>query len=93
MKSMTGYAYKESSKDNISVCVEIKGYNSRFLDLSVYLPSWLSPLEPEIRKNIGSRFARGKVDITADAVVFSAYNQANFAVNLKPGQPVNHMTA
>ena len=63
MKSMTGYAYRESSSDKITVSVEIKGYNSRFLDLSIYLPPWLSSLEPLIREYMSSRFARGKVEI------------------------------
>ena len=64
MKSMTGYAYRESTSDTITVSVEIKGYNSRFLDLSVYLPSWLSSLEPGIRQYMSSRFCRGKVDVS-----------------------------
>ncbi|MCL2380938.1 MAG: YicC family protein [Treponema sp.] len=64
MKSMTGYAYCTSeSADNITVSVEIKGYNSRFLDIAVHLPPWLSPLEPGIREYIGSRFGRGKVEV------------------------------
>ena len=63
MNSMTGYAYKESSSGNVTVSVEIKGYNSRFLDLSVYLPSWLSSLEQGIREYLSSRFARGKVEL------------------------------
>ena len=62
MKSMTGYAFNESIKDGITVSVEIKGYNNRFMDLSIYLPSWLSSLEPEIREYICSRFARGKIE-------------------------------
>jgi len=60
---MTGYAYRESVSGNITVSVEIKGYNSRFLDLSVYLPSWLSPLEMGIREYMNARFGRGKVDV------------------------------
>ena len=66
MKSMTCYAYKESSinssTEKITVSAEIKGYNSRFLDLSVYLPSWLSSLEPWIREYLSSRFVRGKIE-------------------------------
>jgi len=62
MKSMTGYAYRESSNNSITVSVELKGYNSRFLDLSVYLPSWLSALEPRIREFLSIRFTRGKID-------------------------------
>ena len=64
MKSMTGYAYRESSNENITVSVELKGYNNRFLDISIHLVPWLSPLESGIRKYISSRFARGKVDVT-----------------------------
>jgi len=63
MKSMTGYAYRENLSGNITVSVEIKGYNSRFLDLSVYLPSWLSPLESGIREYLSTRFGRGKVEV------------------------------
>ena len=63
MKSMTGYAYCENSLNNMTVSVEIKGYNSRFLDLQVFLPSWLSGLEPGIREYVSSRFSRGKVEI------------------------------
>ena len=62
MKSMTGYAYCENSVNDTTVSVEIKGYNSRFLDLSIFLPSWLSGLEPGIRTFLASRFSRGKVD-------------------------------
>jgi uncharacterized protein (TIGR00255 family) len=61
---MTGYAYSESSKDNITVAVEIKGYNSRFLDISIHLPVWLSPLEMRVREYLASRFARGKVELS-----------------------------
>jgi len=63
MKSMTCYAYKKESKDNVTVSVEIKGYNSRFLDLSVNLPFWLSSLEPWIREYLNSRFSRGKLEV------------------------------
>jgi uncharacterized protein (TIGR00255 family) len=61
---MTGYAYSELSKENITVAVEIKGYNSRFLDLSIHLPVWLTPLEMRVREYLASRFARGKVELS-----------------------------
>jgi uncharacterized protein (TIGR00255 family) len=59
---MTGYAYREKQENNISVSVEIKGYNNRFLDLSVYLPPWLSSLETRVRQYMASRFGRGKIE-------------------------------
>jgi uncharacterized protein (TIGR00255 family) len=60
---MTGYAYSESSGQTMTVSVEIKSYNSRFLDLGVFLPSWLSSLEPRIREYTASRFGRGKIEM------------------------------
>ncbi|MDR1862327.1 MAG: YicC family protein [Treponema sp.] len=61
---MTGYAYREKQDNNISVSVEIKGYNNRFLDLAVYLPPWLSSLEMRARRYLASRFSRGKIDVS-----------------------------
>lgn len=64
MKSMTGYAYTESTVDQATVSVELKSYNSRFLDLSVHVPLWLGRLEPQIREFISSRIQRGKVELS-----------------------------
>lgn len=63
MKSMTGYAYEELNNDDLSLSVEIKSYNSRFLDLSINLPSFLSRLEMTIREKVADKIARGKVDV------------------------------
>ncbi|MDR3335412.1 MAG: YicC family protein [Treponema sp.] len=65
---MTGYAYREVQRDaaerETSLSVEIKGYNSRFLEVSVNLPPYLSALEPGIREYMASRCGRGKVEIS-----------------------------
>lgn len=63
MKSMTGYAYEEFSSDTISISVEIKSYNSRFLDMSVNMPLFLSRLEMKFRNIISQSVLRGKVDV------------------------------
>ncbi|MDR1429361.1 MAG: YicC family protein [Spirochaetaceae bacterium] len=63
MKSMTGYGIEERQKDGLSVSVEVKSYNGRFLDISCALPSFLSPLESGIREYIASRSRRGKVEV------------------------------
>jgi uncharacterized protein (TIGR00255 family) len=60
---MTGYACQELQDNQLSLSVEIKGYNSRFLDIFVYLPPFLSALESWIREYIGSRFRRGKIEL------------------------------
>lgn len=86
MKSMTGYAWKETTGESMTVSVEIKSYNSRFLDLSVNQPYWLSRLENRIREYASGRVQRGKVElslriretasnllVTADAEAARAY--------------------
>jgi uncharacterized protein (TIGR00255 family) len=82
MKSMTGFASQEIPGEDISVSIEIKGYNSRFLDIVINLPPFLSSLEKDIRDYIISRFKRGKVDVTIrvrelnSAVVVSVNHRA-----------------
>jgi uncharacterized protein (TIGR00255 family) len=63
MKSMTGYAFQERQDDRLSLSVEIRGYNSRFLEIFVYLPSHLSALEPLVKEYIASRCRRGKIEV------------------------------
>ena len=63
MTSMTGYAYTEKNYDKAVVSVEIKSVNSRFLDLSINLPSFLNPLEAFFRGLISEKVTRGKVDV------------------------------
>jgi uncharacterized protein (TIGR00255 family) len=62
MKSMTAYAYREVQEADHFLSVEIRSYNSRFLEIYVNAASHLSPLEPDIRKCIAARCARGKVE-------------------------------
>lgn len=63
MTSMTGYAYEEKSGDTAVVSVEIKSFNSRFLDLTINLPPYLNQLESYYRKKISEKVLRGKVDV------------------------------
>ncbi|WP_147614639.1 YicC/YloC family endoribonuclease [Treponema pectinovorum] len=64
MNSMTGYGFKEVILENTQISVEIKSVNSRFLDLSVNIPSFLNPLEAKIRKRISQEIVRGKIDLS-----------------------------
>ena len=64
MNSMTGYGFKEEVVDNTQISIEIRSVNSRFLDLNVNLPSFLNALESRIRKLIGEKIFRGKVDLS-----------------------------
>ena len=76
MVSMTGFAYKEKTGKEISVSVEIKSVNNRYLEINVNLPSWLSMLEMKIREKISSCCGRGKVE------VFVRVREFNVPVNI-----------
>jgi len=63
MTSMTGFAYKEWANENVSISVQIKGYNNRFLEIFVNTPPWLPQLEQRVRDIIGNVCGRGKVEV------------------------------
>ncbi|MCR4899995.1 MAG: YicC family protein [Treponema sp.] len=63
MTSMTGYAYEEVTSEQTVVSVEIKSVNSRFLDLTINLPTYLNPIESYFRTKISEKVTRGKVDV------------------------------
>lgn len=60
---MTGYAYRETATESLTVSVELKSYNSRFLDLSINQPYWLGRLESRLREYASTRIQRGKVEL------------------------------
>lgn len=64
MKSMTGFAHGEFSHGTYSITIDIKSYNSRFLELSVYVPSFMNTLEFQIRDFLSSGILRGKVEVS-----------------------------
>jgi len=76
MISMTGYAYREKAGHDLTVSAEIRGYNSRFLEIFVNLPPWLSTLEKRIHDQITSCCGRGKIE------VFIRIREHNTPVNI-----------
>ncbi|MDR2314697.1 MAG: YicC family protein [Spirochaetaceae bacterium] len=61
---MTGYGGAEEQDQEASLWVEIKGYNNRFLDISVSLPSYLAALEIPLREYLAGRCRRGKIEVS-----------------------------
>lgn len=59
--SMTGYGKSLIKNGELSVEVELKSLNNRYLDLSLRLPRFLSAKELEIREKVKSRIKRGKI--------------------------------
>lgn len=63
IKSMTGYGKANLEKNERRYQIEIKSVNHRYLDISVKMPKQLSYLEEPIKKAIGNKVKRGKVDV------------------------------
>jgi uncharacterized protein (TIGR00255 family) len=61
---MTGYGYREYHDEWVQLITEIKSYNNRYLDTSVNLPPFLSPLEPGINEFVRQRVSRGRIEVT-----------------------------
>lgn len=61
ISSMTGYGKGLVNEGDITVEVEIKSLNNRFLDLSLRLPKFLSAREFEVRERVRSKVKRGKI--------------------------------
>ena len=62
MKSMTGYGRASVVGRDFSVAVDLKTVNNRFLDIHLRMSSELASLEPAIKRQIGNRLSRGRVD-------------------------------
>jgi uncharacterized protein (TIGR00255 family) len=63
MKSMTGFGRGNATGEEFDVAVEIKTVNNRYLDIHLRISQELAPLEINIRKLIGARLSRGRVDL------------------------------
>ncbi len=59
--SMTGFGKGRAGNKNLSVEVEVKSVNSRYLDISLRIPSSLMTKDFEIKEFIKSKVKRGKV--------------------------------
>jgi uncharacterized protein (TIGR00255 family) len=60
---MTAFAKVESRGDPVSVNLEIRSYNNRYLDLILRLPQQYLPLEERIKAAIVEKIARGRVEL------------------------------
>jgi len=63
LKSMTAYADSEQSMDDMSITVEIKTYNSRYLDTQLRINQEYRALEDKIKAQIAGFLVRGRIDL------------------------------
>ncbi len=63
MKSMTGFGRGFEASDVFAVTVELKTVNNRFLDVSLRLSGELASLESIVKRQIGNRLSRGRIEV------------------------------
>lgn len=66
------------NESNFAVSVELKTVNNRFLDISLRLSNEMQQLEPEIKRLISSRLARGRVDVS---IQYERMEEINYELN------------
>lgn len=88
IQSMTGYGNSLKQIFGREYSLEIKGVNSRYLDIRIYMPREYFALEAPLKELIGKAVNRGRVDVyinigllpdssrevVLDEQLFSAYN-------------------
>ena len=63
LKSMTGYGRGCAKQDNLQIEVECRAVNHRYCNINLKLPQQLTALESEVRRYVGQRIGRGRIDI------------------------------
>ncbi len=63
MKSMTAFGNAEKAGPAGTVTVEIRSFNSRYLDISLRAPHGLLPFEDKVRGLISEKVSRGRIEI------------------------------
>ena len=64
MRSMTGFGRAEYVTPRWRISVEIRSYNSRYLELHLNVPAGFAELEARLRAAVGERVARGRVELS-----------------------------
>jgi len=63
IRSMTGFGRGNCEKDGKSFTIEIKSVNHRYFETNIKMPRVLIAFEDKIRKIIGEKIKRGKLDV------------------------------
>jgi len=78
--SMTGFAAVAAELPGLSLAVELRSVNHRYLDVAVKLPDELRALEPGLRERIAAELKRGKVECRV-ALARAAAGAADVAID------------
>jgi len=63
---MTGFGRGETQQNGVSVTVELRSLNHRYLDFDIRLPKSVAGMEPDIRELINKRLTRGRISVSVN---------------------------
>lgn len=78
MKSMTGFGRGSITGENFAVSVDLKTVNNRFLDISLRVGADMAAQESAIKRQIGQRLSRGRVDVS---ITFERTDKVAYELN------------
>jgi len=75
---MTGFGRGVVQEVDFAVTVELKTVNNRFLDIALRLSGEMQQLESTVKRQIGNRLARGRVDVN---LTYERTTEINYELN------------
>lgn len=63
MQSMTGYGQSEVRQEAVTLTIEVRSVNHRYLDVALRYPRLYASLEARIKQRIGAYVSRGRIDL------------------------------
>jgi len=75
---MTGFGRGVVQETEFAVTVELKTVNNRFLDISLRLSGEMQALESTVKRQIGNRLSRGRVDVN---LAYERTSEINYELN------------
>lgn len=75
---MTGFGRGVVQEIDFAVTVELKTVNNRFLDISLRLSGEMQQLESTVKRQIGNRLSRGRVDVN---LIYERTTELNYELN------------
>ena len=82
IKSMTAFSEASFTDNDVRAEVEIRSYNSKNLDVALYLPGFCRRFEDGIKKMVAGTLARGRVEIRI-SISDESEDAVSFAVDEK----------
>lgn len=80
VKSMTGYGRGEAAGEGLTVTVELRAVNNRYLDCTIKMPRTYLFAEDAMKERIQARVGRGKLDVYVN-VAHTAGDDMTVTVN------------